>query len=176
MLYYVLIGIHIVVCLFLIASILLQAGRGGGLAEGFGGQAQSILGTQAPTMLKRMTEVAAIVFLLMCVGLAMYTARRGTSLFSHRKMPFNVMPGALPKMPAVDAAKALPAGSAVPVKIDAAKMKEAVQKAVQAVEAKTSAAPAAPAAVAAPGAAAPAAQAAAVQPPANAEAKTQTAK
>ena len=64
--YFILIIIHIIVCIILIATILLQAGRGGGLTEAFGGSdtIQSVLGTQAPIVLKRATEISAVVFLI----------------------------------------------------------------------------------------------------------------
>ncbi len=70
------------------ATILLQAGRGGGLTEAFSGQAQSVLGTQAPTILKKATTISAILFLVLSLVLAMYTARRGRSLIQQgMKMP-----------------------------------------------------------------------------------------
>ena len=79
--YIILIVIHVIVCLVLISVILLQAGRGGGLTEAFGGDtAQSVLGAQAPTMLKKATEGCAIAFLVMSLLLAMLAARRGRSL------------------------------------------------------------------------------------------------
>ncbi len=47
MLYGLVITVHIIVSLILIFVILLQAGRGGGLSETFGGsQTQTILGTK----------------------------------------------------------------------------------------------------------------------------------
>ena len=87
--YIILIAIHIIVCLVLIATILLQAGRGGGLTEMFGGgeTAQSILGTQAPTFLKRATEISAVIFIITSLALGMVTARRGRSLFDRAQFP-----------------------------------------------------------------------------------------
>jgi preprotein translocase subunit SecG len=69
--------------------ILLQAGRGGGLTEMFGGgeMAQSVLGTQAPVILKKATTVSAIVFLVTSLLLGMVTARRGRSLFAGARFP-----------------------------------------------------------------------------------------
>jgi len=56
--YMFIIAVHVIVCVILIATILLQAGRGGGLAESITGSGmQSMFGTQAPTMLKKATEV-----------------------------------------------------------------------------------------------------------------------
>ena len=85
--YIALIVIHCLMCLVLIAAILLQAGRGGGLTEAFGGGGdamQSVLGTQAPAFLKKATTVSAIAFLVTSILLGMITARRGKSLFDER--------------------------------------------------------------------------------------------
>jgi preprotein translocase subunit SecG len=65
----------------LIAVILLQAGRGGGLSESFGGsQTQTILGTKTSVFLKRATEIAAVLYILACLVLGMMTSHRGKSL------------------------------------------------------------------------------------------------
>jgi len=85
--YHILLAIHIITCIFLISTILLQAGRGGGLTDSFGGGAQSLLGSQAPAVLKKATEISAIVFLVVSLLLAMFTARRGKSLFQQMNVP-----------------------------------------------------------------------------------------
>ncbi|MBU1084414.1 MAG: preprotein translocase subunit SecG [Candidatus Omnitrophota bacterium] len=84
-----LIIVHLIVCLILIATILLQAGKGGGLTEAFGGgeTAQSVFGTQTPKILKKATTVSAIVFLLTSLTLGMVTARRNKSLFDKIRLP-----------------------------------------------------------------------------------------
>ena len=104
----VLIIFHIIVCLILIATILLQAGRGGGLTEMFGGEsAQSILGTQAPILLKRATEISAIAFIVTSLLLGMITARRGKSLFEGSEMPMMPVPvqAAAPVLPVTEPAE-----------------------------------------------------------------------
>ena len=79
--YWLIITVHVVVCLVLIAVILLQAGRGGGLSETMGGDtAQSVLGTQAPTVLRKATEVSAVLFIITCLILGIMTARTSRSL------------------------------------------------------------------------------------------------
>ena len=81
MLYGLVIGIHVISCLILIVVILLQAGRGGGLSETFGGeQSQTIFGTKVSVFLTKATIVAACLYLLTCLGLGMMTTRRGRSL------------------------------------------------------------------------------------------------
>jgi len=79
------------VCLILISVILLQAGKGGGLTEAFGGDSsQSILGTQAPVLLKKATTVSAVAFLVTSLVLGMVTARRGKSLLAGMRIPVKV--------------------------------------------------------------------------------------
>ena len=80
MLYGLILVVHVLACFFLVAVILLQAGRGGGLAEAFGGAAQSVLGTRGAAYLTRATTVFAVVFMLTSLTLAILSAQRGRSL------------------------------------------------------------------------------------------------
>jgi preprotein translocase subunit SecG len=81
MLYGLIIAIHVIVSLVLIAVILLQAGRGGGLSETFGGGAtQTLFGTKTSVFLSRATAVAAVVYIITCLSLAVLTSHRGRSL------------------------------------------------------------------------------------------------
>jgi len=83
MLYGLVIAIHILASLVLIAVILLQAGRGGGLSETFGGSStQTILGTKTSVFLKRATAASAVIYILTCLTLAVLTGHRGRSLVS----------------------------------------------------------------------------------------------
>jgi len=86
MLYGSVIVIHIVACLILIVVILLQAGRGGGLSETFGGgdSSQTIFGAKVSVFLTRATIVAACLFLITCLVLGIMTSRRGKSLIDFR--------------------------------------------------------------------------------------------
>ena len=86
MLYGLVIAIHVISCLILIAVILLQAGRGGGLSETFGGgdSSQTIFGTKVSVFFTRATIVAAILFLSMSLLLGIMTSRRGKSLIDLR--------------------------------------------------------------------------------------------
>ena len=55
-------------CLVLIGIILLQRGRGGGLASAFGGMgAESAFGTRAATMAQKITLVCAIIFVALAI-------------------------------------------------------------------------------------------------------------
>ena len=85
-LYGLVIAIHVVASLVLIAVILLQAGRGGGLSESFGASStQSILGTKTSVFLKRATAASAVIYILTCLSLAVMTSHRGRSLVTNRE-------------------------------------------------------------------------------------------
>ena len=80
MLYAMILLVHVTVCFVLIAVILLQAGRGGGLADTFGGAAQSFFGTRGAAILTRATTVCAVIFMLTSLSLAITSIHRGRSL------------------------------------------------------------------------------------------------
>jgi len=95
MLYGLVIAVHVIVCLMLIAIILLQAGRGGGLSETFGGEShQTIFGTKMSVFLTRATIAAAALFLVTSLLLGVMTSRRGRSLveMQGRKAPVRATP------------------------------------------------------------------------------------
>src|ERR1700720_1986440 len=81
--------IHVIVCLFLIAVVLLQSGKSGDLAAAFGGQgSQTAFGPRgAASVLSRATTWSAIIFMLTSITLSIYAARRTglTSVFSGAK-------------------------------------------------------------------------------------------
>ena len=77
--------IHIIVSLILISVILLQAGKGGGLADSFGGGGSSgggttIFGQKAGDFLTKATEVSAVLFLCTSLSLAFLSGKRKKSL------------------------------------------------------------------------------------------------
>jgi preprotein translocase subunit SecG len=68
--------------LFLIALVLIQRGRGGGLAGAFGGAGgQSAFGTKAGDVFTKITVVVAACWILLCI-LAINMLGRSQSLFS----------------------------------------------------------------------------------------------
>jgi preprotein translocase subunit SecG len=72
-----LIVIHVLVCLGLILSILMQKGKGGGLAgSAFGGGGGSAVfgGAGAASFMTKVTSYIAVVFFITCIGL-WYTSR-----------------------------------------------------------------------------------------------------
>jgi preprotein translocase subunit SecG len=103
--YGLIIAIHVTASLVLIAVILLQAGRGGGLSETFGGSTtQTILGTKTSVFLKRATAASAIIYILTCLTLAVLTGHRGRSLVAAGQMAPAAQQGAAPSgaMPFAD--------------------------------------------------------------------------
>lgn len=73
---YALLTLHTVVGIFLIGLILLQRGRGGGLAGAFGGMGgQSAFGTKAGDIFTRITIVVAVIWILLaCVCILVVNA------------------------------------------------------------------------------------------------------
>ncbi|MFZ4637063.1 MAG: preprotein translocase subunit SecG [Pirellulales bacterium] len=120
--------------LFLIALVLIQRGRGGGLAGAFGGMGgQSAFGTKAGDVFTKITVVVAACWILLCI-LAINVLGRRDSLFSPGLGGMagqNVAPqttpaagappaaatggtAAIPAAAATDAPAGQPAGSAAP--------------------------------------------------------------
>ena len=72
--------VHVIVSLVLIAVILLQAGKGGGLSDAFGGASQQLFGTKSSAFLNRATSVCAVLFLMTCLSLGILSGRGRKSL------------------------------------------------------------------------------------------------
>ncbi|MBU1006562.1 MAG: preprotein translocase subunit SecG [Candidatus Omnitrophica bacterium] len=86
--YAVLITIHVIASIFLIAVILLQAGRGGGLTDSFAGsQMQNLFGTKSTSVLTKMTTACAVIFIISCLTLAMFSSRKSRSLVDRVNIP-----------------------------------------------------------------------------------------
>ncbi len=73
--------VHVIVCIFLIAVVLLQSGKSADIAAAFGGMgSQTAFGTRtAATVLSKATTWAAIIFMLTSITLTTLASRRGTS-------------------------------------------------------------------------------------------------
>ncbi len=76
---YLLVFVHIVVCLFLIGVVLLQTGKSADLAGAFGGQgSQTAFGPRgASNLLTKLTTYSAIVFMFTSIGLTILLSRSG---------------------------------------------------------------------------------------------------
>src|SRR5262247_3191477 len=89
MLYYLIVSIYVLVCLFLILVILLQQGKGGDMASAFGGgSSQTAFGARAgATVLTRATTVLGALFMLGAIILGVYGQRGPSSVLSGVKGP-----------------------------------------------------------------------------------------
>src|ERR1043165_5513475 len=107
MLYYVATGIYVIVCLVLILVVLLQQGKGGDIANAFGGGAsQAAFGARSgATVLSRATAVCAVLFVLGAIILGILGQRGPTSVLGGRTAP-GAPPGAATPAPAPAPAKA----------------------------------------------------------------------
>jgi preprotein translocase subunit SecG len=74
---YLLIVLHVIICLFLILVVLLQTGKSADLAGAFGGQgSQTAFGPRgAANLLTKMTSYAAALFMVTSLGLTIMLAR-----------------------------------------------------------------------------------------------------
>ncbi len=89
-------------CVSMIGLILLQKGRGGGLAGAFGGMGgETAFGTRAATLAQKVTAVLFGVFVLLTVGLG-WLAQRQTAGGGFRReepretQPFERIPAEIP--------------------------------------------------------------------------------
>jgi len=75
-----LLTLHLLVCLCLVAVILVQSGKGGGLAGGaFGGATQTVFGGRGATdFITRATVVLGVLFFVTSLSLALLTTRGTT--------------------------------------------------------------------------------------------------
>ncbi|MGA8087095.1 MAG: preprotein translocase subunit SecG [Terracidiphilus sp.] len=78
-LFYFVITVHVIVCLFLIGVVLVQQGRSADLAGAFGGQgSQTAFGPRAAAnVLTRLTTWSAIIFMITSLSLTALYVRSG---------------------------------------------------------------------------------------------------
>ena len=74
---YLLVFVHVVVCLFLIGVVLLQQGKSADLAGAFGGQgSQTAFGPRgAANLLTKLTTWGAVLFMLLSIALTILLSR-----------------------------------------------------------------------------------------------------
>jgi preprotein translocase subunit SecG len=119
-LYYLVVFLHIVACLFLIAVVLLQQGKGQDLASAFGGGGtQTAFGPRgSATVLSRATTILAGVFMVTSLALSMIRPSRSGVLDQVPAAVASPTPGATTApatVPAIPAPPAeAPAGTPAP--------------------------------------------------------------
>src|SRR5512139_3695811 len=98
MLYYLVVVLYVLVCLSLIGVILLQQGKGGDIANAFGGgSSQAVFGARAgATLLTRATSVLAALFVVLSLVLTAWGQRGSSSVVGGIDAPAPVPPAALP--------------------------------------------------------------------------------
>ena len=105
MLYYLVLTVYVIVCLVLMLVVLLQQGKGGDIANAFGGgSSQAAFGARSgATVLSRATTICAVLFVVGAVVLGIMGNSQGGSVIGGRQQ-------AAPAVPAGTA----PAGSTPP--------------------------------------------------------------
>src|SRR5262247_3062793 len=115
---YLLIGVHVLVCVVLIMVVLLQSGKAADLAGAFGGGgSQTALGSRgAATVLTKATTIAAILFMITSLSLAILGSRRSGPVLESAPAAAAAKPEAspAPAEPAPPAAAPQPEGSPAP--------------------------------------------------------------
>ena len=89
---YLLTTLHVLICVFLIIVVLLQSGKAADLAGAFGGMgSQTVFGPRGTaTVLSKATTIAAILFMITSLTLAIISDRSSPStgsVLEHRKAP-----------------------------------------------------------------------------------------
>lgn len=104
--YYLIIALHVIACLFLIAVVLLQQGKGQDLASAFGGGgSQTAFGPRgSATVLSRATTILAGVFVITSLSLSVLRPSRSSIL--------DTVPGAATPAPRATASPTAPAAPA----------------------------------------------------------------
>jgi len=113
MLYYVIVTLYVLVCALLILTILLQQGKGGDIANAFGGgSSQAVFGARSgATLLTRATAVLAALFVIGAITLTVWGQRGPGSVVGGIDGP----PPAAPAAPAAAAPATAPDPAAPPV-------------------------------------------------------------
>ena len=80
-LYYLVLGIFLLCSLFLCGIILMQESKSSGLGASLGGAdvGNSFFGTSTPDILYRITAYTAVIFMVGCISLSLYTGFLGNS-------------------------------------------------------------------------------------------------
>ena len=117
---------HVLACLALVLIVLLQTGRGAEMGAAFGGSSQTLFGSSGgTTFFGKLTTLAAVVFMLTCLGLTYFSGRPDTkSVMEKVQVEENQVPA--PVLPEAKPVQALPSAPVAPTPVpDAAKAEPA---------------------------------------------------
>ena len=115
MIYYVIVTLYVIVCALLIITILLQQGKGGDIANAFGGgSSQAVFGARSgATLLTRATAVLAALFVIGAITLTIWGQRGPGSVVGGIDGPDPAPAAATPAAPAAQPAT-VPPGNTTP--------------------------------------------------------------
>jgi len=102
-LFYFVLVVHVIVCLFLIGVVLIQQGRSADLAGAFGGQgSQTAFGPRAAAnVLTRLTTWSAVIFMCTSISLVVLFVRAtGTGVTHSVTQGIKTAPASAPAKPA----------------------------------------------------------------------------
>jgi len=107
---------HVLACLALVLIVLLQTGRGAEMGAAFGGSSQTLFGSSGgTTFFGKLTTLAAVVFMLTCLGLTYFSSRPDTKSVMEKVQVEEKQGPVLPEAKPVQALPAAPAAPAAPV-------------------------------------------------------------
>jgi preprotein translocase subunit SecG len=109
--------LHVLVCLFLIAVVLLQSGKGAEMGASFGSSgSQSVFGAGGGTsFLSKLTTSAAVIFMLTSLTLAYISGHpSSSSMMSGKGKPAAAPAGQAPAVPVPAKPAPMPAAPAAP--------------------------------------------------------------
>jgi preprotein translocase subunit SecG len=106
---------HVLACLALVLIVLLQTGRGAEMGAAFGGSSQTLFGSSGgTTFFGKLTTLAAVVFMLTCLGLTYFSGRPDTKSVMEKVQVEEKQGPVLPEAKPVPALPAAPAATAAP--------------------------------------------------------------
>ena len=116
MLYYLVVTLYVLICGLLIITILLQQGKGGDIANAFGGgSGQAVFGARSgATLLTRATAVLAGLFIVGALALTIYGTRGPGSVVGGIEGPAPTPAPPVNASPAPAAAPTPPPGNKTP--------------------------------------------------------------
>ena len=127
--YYLFLGIHILVCIFLIIVVLLQSGKAADLAGAFGGMgSQTAFGPRgSATILSKATTISAVLFMITSLSLSIMATRSaglGSTVLDSGSKPAPVKNSPVNTkttipVPGQSSVPAAPAGQPVPLNLPA---------------------------------------------------------
>ncbi len=93
----ILIIVYVIVCIALIVIVLLQSGKGDGLAGvfGAGGGSQTLFGSRTGDVLTKSTTALAILFMVLSLALAFLSGHRGQTISEEAEMIGRRLEGAV---------------------------------------------------------------------------------